>query len=358
MFGRDLVNDVVLAGAQIARHRWVRRGLVAPALIAETKERWPWCGGCMDQQLTQLAQFSTGAEHALLPQWQAAMRAEAKSPGTIDTYTHGLRTYLIWCATTGEPPLHRNSMTTWMREMLAAGAAPGSARIRRLGVRRFVAWLIATGHVPVDPFAGIKGPKQTQKLVTPLTDDQLRALIATCATPTHRPDEPLHHRRDEAIIRLMFETGVRIGETIALQVDDVALDARRVTIRRGKGGPGRVIPIGPSTSAALRAYLAHRAHHRCAESSELWLGERGRGFCYDGLSRALRRRARLAGITGFHPHKLRHTAAHRWLAAGGSESGLMAIAGWTRTDMLVRYTRVHASERAAEEATRLDLGHL
>lgn len=74
--------------------------------------------------------------------------------------------------------------------------------------------------------------------------------------------------------------------------------------------------------------------------------------------KAPRRRASLAGIHGFHPHKLRHTAAHRWLAAGGSESGLMAMAGWTRTDMLVRYTRATAAERAAQEARRLNLGDL
>lgn len=306
----------------------------------------------------QLAPFTTDDAHALLPQWQATMRAEAKSPGTVDTYTHGLNAYLIWCVGTGEPPLNRTSMTTWISAMLDAGAAPGSARIRQLGVRRFVAWLIAAGYIPIDPFAGIKGPRQTQKLVTPLTDEQLRALIATCSTPTHRPDEPLHHRRDEAIIRMMFETGIRIGETIALQVDDVDLEAGRVTVHRGKGGRGRVIPIGPATSAALRAYLAHREHHRCADSPNLWLGERGAEFGYDGLSKALRRRATLAGISGFHPHKLRHTAAHRWLAAGGSESGLMAIAGWTRTDMLVRYTRARASERAAAEAARLNLGAL
>ena len=61
---------------------------------------------------------------------------------------------------------------------------------------------------------------------------------------------------------------------------------------------------------------------------------------------------------GLPPHKLRHTAAHRWLAAGGSESGLMAMAGWTRTDMLVRYTRATAAERAADEAARLNLGDL
>lgn len=339
----------------VSRHRSAPLATLPPPPADRLRTPWAWCGGCMDH-LTQLARFTTDDARALLPDWQATMRAEAKSPGTIETYIHGLSAYLTWCTRTGEPPLNRNSMTTWMSDMLAAGAAPGSARIRQLGVRRFVAWLIAIGHVRIDPFAGIKGPKQTQKLVTPLTDDQLRALIATCVTPTHRPDEPLHHHRDEAIIRLMFETGIRIGETIALQVADVDLESGRVTVRRGRGGRGRVIPVGPATSGALRAYLAYREHHRCAESPELWLGERGTGFGYDGLSRALRRRAKLAGITGFHPHKLRHTAAHRWLAAGGSESGLMAIAGWTRTDMLVRYTRARASERAAHEAARLNLG--
>ncbi len=69
-------------------------------------------------------------------------------------------------------------------------------------------------------------------------------------------------------------------------------------------------------------------------------------------------RADRAGVVGFHPHMLRHTAAHRWLAKGGSEGGLMAVAGWTRPDMLVRYTRAQASARAADEARRLDLGAL
>ena len=63
-------------------------------------------------------------------------------------------------------------------------------------------------------------------------------------------------------------------------------------------------------------------------------------------------------LNGFHPHKFRHTAAHRWLATGGSESGLTAMAGRTRTDMLVRYTRATATERAAQEARRLNLGDL
>ena len=192
----------------------------------------------------------------------------------------------------------------------------------------------------------------------PLSEDQLRALIATCTNPAHRPDERLHHRRDEALIRLMAETGIRASEVVAVEVADLDLDIHRITVRRGKGGILRTIPVGPTTIAAIRAYLDEREHHSRAESARLWLGERGATFGYDGLNRALRRRARQAGVDGFHLHRLRHTAAHRWLAAGGSESGLMAMAGWTRTDMLVRYTRATAAERAAAEALRLDLGNI
>jgi integrase len=119
-----------------------------------------------------------------------------------------------------------------------------------------------------------------------------------------------------------------------------------------------VIPIGQATTEALLAYLDERERHPLAHAPDLWLGHRGKRFGREGLTRSLRRRAQRAGVQGFRPHRLRHTAAHRWLAAGGSESGLMAIAGWTRTDMLVRYTRARASERAAAEAWRLDLGNL
>lgn len=106
-----------------------------------------------------------------------------------------------------------------------------------------------------------------------------------------------------------------------------AFPAGRITVRSGKGGRDRVIPVGPLTIRAIRDYLDLRQQHPAAEEPTFWLGTRSTGFGYDGLGKALRRRAALAGIKGFHPHKLRHTAAHRWLAAGGSESGLMAMAG-------------------------------
>jgi integrase/recombinase XerD len=171
--------------------------------------------------------------------------------------------------------------------------------------------------------------------------------------------EALRHRRDEALVRLMLETGARAGEVVAMTMPDLDLIAGTAVIRRGKGGKGRVVPHGPHATQAIDRYLRLRRHHRLgATSPAVWLGDRGKQFSYDALHKSLGERAVAAGVTGFHPHKLRHTAAHRWLSAGGSETGLMAVAGWTRPDMLIRYTRAQASARAAEEARTLNLGAL
>ncbi len=253
----------------------------------------------------------------------------------------------------------RSSLNTWTATLLDNGAAAATARARQLGVRRFSSWLAEEGEIPADPFVGIKSPKLDERVIEPLSDDELRALLKACAVPKGaEPKVALRHRRDEAIIRLMFETGARAGEVVALEIADVDLPAGSVVIRRGKGGKGRAVPIGPDASLALDRYLRLRRSHRLAASPDLWLGDRGKRFSYDALHKSLKERAENAGLTGFHPHKLRHTAAHRWLAAGGSESGLMAVAGWTRPDMLMRYTKAQASARAADEARKLNLGEL
>ncbi len=141
----------------------------------------------------------------------------------------------------------------------------------------------------------------------------------------------------------MLETGARAGEVIALDLADVDLAQGVAIVRRGKGGKGRSVPFGPQTGRAIDRYLRTRRQHRLAASPDLWLGDRGKAFGYDALHQTLGERAKAAGVANFRPHRLRHTAAHRWLAAGGSEGGLMAVAGWTRPDMLLRYTKAQAS---------------
>lgn len=300
------------------------------------------------------------ADAELLAQsWHLALRAQRKSPQTLKVYGDGVRMYLSWCAEKDVEPITRAGLNLWVSELLDAGSAAATARSRQLAVRRFAAWLAEEGEIPADPFLGVKSPKLDEQVIEPLTDLELRALLKACQPPKGaEPKVALRHRRDEAMIRLMFETGMRAGEVIGLTLEDVDLANGTAIVRRGKGGKGRVVPFGPDASLALDRYLRLRRGHRLADSADLWLGDRGKRFSYDALHKSLRERADTAGITGFHPHRLRHTAAHRWLAAGGSESGLMAVAGWTRPDMLMRYTKAQASARAAEEARKLNLGEL
>jgi site-specific recombinase XerD len=283
----------------------------------------------------------------LLKSWLRHLAAERKSPATVELYERGVQAFLAWA---DNPVLDRETVSAFTADLLAQGREPATARAYQLAVRLFAAWLHKEGELPTDPLVGLKPPKLDQKLTPVLTDEQLRALVAACQGKRFRD------RRDEALVRLMAETGLRAGECAALTVADVDLDAGMATIRRGKGGKGRRVAFGPQTTRAIDRYLRMRRSHRLAKTDRLWLADNGRSFGYDGLRKTLVWRAELAGINGFHPHVLRHTAAHRWLAAGGSEGGLMAVAGWANRAMLDRYAAATRAERAAAEARALNLG--
>jgi site-specific recombinase XerD len=290
----------------------------------------------------------------LLASWELALRAERKSPQTVKAYGDGVRRFITWAeGHDRSPDLDRPTVAAFVADLLDAGAEASTARSRQLAVRRFSRWLEEEGEIDRDQLVGVAPPKLDQKVYEPLTDAQLRGLVAACSGLG-----PFRDRRDEALVRFMVETGCRAGEVVVMKLSDLQLAAGTALVRRGKGGKGRSVPFGPQTTRALDRYIRARRTHRLAGTDALWLGDRGKQFSYWGLHKALGLRARRAGIPGFHPHILRHTAAHRWLAAGGSEGGLMAVAGWTRPDMLARYTRARASERAAEEARRLNLGEL
>jgi site-specific recombinase XerD len=289
----------------------------------------------------------------LLPSWVLSLRAERKSAQTVKSYGDGVRGFLRWCETNGHSPaIDRDLVQGFTADLLDAGAEASTARARQLAVRRFAAWLTEEGEIDADPLLGIKPPKLDAKVIPSLTDDQLRALIKACGGQDFRD------RRDEAIVRLMAETAMRAGEVCGLTVEDVDLPRGLVTVTRGKGGKGRKAPFGAQTGRAIDRYVRMRRAHRLADTPALWLGDRGKELSYFGLHAALKHRAKTAGLTGFHPHLLRHTAASRWLAAGGSEGGLMAVAGWSTRDMIDRYTRSTAADRAADEARGLNLGDL
>lgn len=288
----------------------------------------------------------------LLESWTLALKAERKSRETLKSYRAGVKAFLRWCEESGTTPeLTKRNFQAFIA-YLAEIRESATVVNRHLACRRFSAWLAEEGEIPADPLAGLQSPSLDEKVMMPLTPDELAALIAACKGNDFRA------RRDDAVVRLMAECGSRASETVSMLLSETNVAAGTTVIRRGKGGKGRIVPFGPFTARSLDRYLRLRRGHRLADTDALWLGDRGKGLGYYGLYSALTERAEAAGLKDFHPHKLRHTFADRWLSAGGSEGGLMAVAGWERPEMLRRYTKGRQAARAMEEARGLNLGDL
>ena len=278
------------------------------------------------------------------------MRAERKSPLTVRTYADAVHAFFRWCESTSTTPqLSKPVVQKFIADLLDGGAETNTTRARAKGLRRFSAWLAAERELAEDALLGLRPPTAEQKVVHALDEEQLRLLLKACS------GRSMAERRDEALIRLMVETGARAGEVIALQTADVDLAKGLVTIRRGKGGKGRLLPVGAQTAQSLDRYLRARRQAGHGDNVALWVGRTGT-FGYQALDQMLKKHARAAGIENFHAHLLRHTFATRWKAARGSDDGLMSIAGWSSRAMIDRYAGAAAADRAAIEARALGLG--
>jgi len=288
----------------------------------------------------------------LLASWTRTLRAAGKSAKTIESYTLSVRVFTEWCADNGRPVLPDQQSRADVEDhigWLIDHKSRGTAGTRYRSLRQWFRWLASEDEAD-DVMVGMSHPKLEEKPPPIIADDDLRALLDA----TRGRD--LKDRRDHALIRVMIDTGMRRGELAALTVNDVDLDGGVILVQRSKTGSGRLVPIGAKSVAAIDRYKRRRILHPDASKPNLWLGGRG-VFTGEGIRQMLMVRCREAGIPHIHPHQFRHTAAHRWLLAGGQEQDLARIAGWTPgSAMLGRYGASAASQRARVAHQRIAPG--
>lgn len=216
-------------------------------------------------------------------------------------------------------------------------------------LRTFFNWLVAEEEIRTSPMARMRPPRVTEEAPKVLTDVELTRLFKACAGRTFEA------RRDAALMRVLADSGMRRGELAGLMVADVHLEGAGLILLRGetsKGNRDRLVPLSREAVAAMDRYLRLRHSHAYAHEPWLWLGKRGR-LSDSGILQVVERRGRQAGVPGLHPHRFRHTFAHRGQRGGMSASSLMAIGGWKDPAMLARYGRSAAAELAVAEYRRV-----
>lgn len=262
--------------------------------------------------------------------WQKSV---GHSVRTWQTHQQYIQYFIDWCRqqgySTAIEDLDVDIAREYITSMQERGLSPYTVATRVRSLRAWTHWLQAEEWLPKDPLARIRPPKVTDKPKKTLEPKDVDKILATCNKETP------NGLRDAAIIMLLYSTGIRVSELIALHRDDIDHEQGLILIRRGKGGKFRVLPLGAKTDKAIDRYLSQRTD----PLPNLFLTDEGTPLTYWTVKELMRRKERHLG-KHLHVHLFRHSFAVQYLRNGGKLETLKAIMGHSTYEMTLHYARV------------------
>lgn len=276
------------------------------------------------------------------------------SDATVRAYVGDIRGFLAHAAagSAGDEGAVTDVITTRaIRGWLAAAPAARSTTARRLSsITSFAAWLRRTGVLDHDPTESLAAPRILRTLPTVLRADQMTGVLADAAREA-AGGEPLAVR-DQAIVELLYATGMRVSELCGSDIDDIDFD-RSVLRVLGKGDKQRVVPFGRPAESAVRRWLVDGRPALVGPRSgpALFLGARGGRLdqrqARTAVHRVIGSRSELPSIA---PHGLRHTAATHVLDGGADLRVVQELLGHASMATTQIYTHISMQRlRAAHD---------
>jgi integrase/recombinase XerC len=203
-------------------------------------------------------------------------------------------------------------------------------------LRSFFKYLMREGVVEANPARTVATPKREKHLPAVLQTADVALLL-------EQPDDSPLGIRDRAWLELLYASGLRISELVAIDIDDIELRARLVKVR-GKGSKERIVPFGSKAEAALRTYLAIRTE----DDPALFLNYRGQRITTRSVRRLFEGYVRAASLrAGVSPHTLRHSFATHLLNSGADLRGIQELLGHASLSTTQKYTHLNDAQLIA-----------
>jgi len=307
-------------------------------------------------------------------------RAQRLSPDTIRNYTLTLRRFGEWlsgpersAAESKDPPLvaiDAEQIAQFMASLSTPRERPGIAPQPAAPLSKKTAlnyhgalgalwtWAVHEGIAAVHVVRAVPRPRPEKRAIQPFTEADCKALLVACerSRSYRRTGKAICDntrptaRRDQALILLLLDTGMRAGELAGLKVRDVDLKNRRLIVF-GKGAKERNIPFSAATGKAIWRYLQSERGEYTPKDA-LFITVDGAPLSREALLQLMNSLGEKAGVPDCHPHRFRHTFAITFLRNGGNIYELQALLGHTTLEMVKHYlalaqTDVEAAHRRA-----------